>query len=287
MEKTDQDKFAAVWLSHSTMSDFLKCPRLYYYINIYKNPKSGRKITMMNPHLALGQAVHGVLDELSQLPSDSRFNKDILSMYEENWKSVTGKKGGFSNELQEKEFKDRGVEMLQRVMNHPGPLLNKALKMKQDLPYYWFSEKDDIILCGKIDWIEYIESSDSIHIIDFKTGRRKEKGESLQLPIYLLLAKNCQSRTVSKMSYWYLDSDDVPEEVPIPDEDESIDRIMKVAQRIKLARQLKHFKCAIDEVHGCSACVPFESVIQGKGEFVGIGEYNKEIYILPDDAVTL
>ena len=138
---------------------------------------------MMNPHLALGQAVHGVLDSLSELPSDTRFNKDILALYEEVWKSITGKKGGFSNELQEKEFKDRGVEMLQRVVKHPGPLLNKALKMKQDLPHYWFSEEDAMILCGKIDWIEYLEDSDSIHIIDFKTGRRKEKGESLQLSL--------------------------------------------------------------------------------------------------------
>ena len=115
----------------------------------------------------------------------------------------------------------------------------------------------------KIDWIEYIESSDSIHIIDFKQAVVRKRG-SLSAAHIPIVGKNCQSRTVSKMSYWYLDSDDVPEEVPIPDEDESIDRIMKVAQRIKLARQLKHFKCAIDEVHGCSALLPFESGIQGQ-----------------------
>lgn len=241
----------------------------------------------MNPHLALGQAVHKVLDDLSQLPADTRFNENLLHMYDEAWKNVSEKKGGFSSDSQEKEFKDRGVVMLKRVAEHPGPLTHKALKMKQDLPHYWFSEKDEIILCGKIDWIEYLEDSDSIHILDFKTGRRKEKGESLQLPIYLLLAKNCQSRAVSKMSYWYLDSEDSPQEVDIPDYDESIDRIMKVAQRIKLARQLKHFKCAVDEQHGCTACLPYQAVIQGKGEFVGVGEYNKEIYILPDEAVTL
>lgn len=285
--KTNDDKFSAIWLSYSSVSDFLTCPRLYYLNNVYKNPRSGRKITLINPYLALGQAIHSVLDDIALLPTQERFTVPLEERFEKVWTLVMGKKGGFSSEKQEHEFQERGRSMLQRVSSNPGPLAHKALKMKEAMPWYWFSEKDNFILSGKIDWIEYLTDSDSIHIIDFKTGMRKQDSESLQLPIYFLLAKNTQQRPIVKMSYWYLDRDDGLEEAAIPDYDESHEKIMKVGQRVKLARQLKHYKCPVDEKNGCRACAPLEAVIQGKGEFVGIGEFNKEMYILPDEAITL
>lgn len=285
--KTDDDKFSAVWLSHSSISDFLTCPKLYYYVHIYKNPRSGRKITIMNPNLALGQAVHAVIEELSLLPSDQRLEKPLLHRFDIAWKSVADKKGGFTSSPQEKEFKDRGIAMLERLEKNPGPLLHKALKIKQDLPHYWFSEEENLILCGKVDWLEYLEDQDAVHVIDFKAGRRKEKEDSLQLPIYLLLLKNTQSRKVVRMSYWYLHSSDEPTEVPLPGEEDAKERIMKIGKRIKLARQLNHFACSKDEKNGCIACGQYEAVIKGKGEFVGVGEYNKEVYILPEKSVAL
>src|SRR3989338_4517432 len=116
-----KDKYTAVWVSHSSITDFLKCPRAYFLHNIYKK---------------------------------------------------------------------RGEEMLSYLGQNPGPLKNLAVKIKMDLPYYYLSEQDNIILCGKIDWLEYLPESDSVHIIDFKTGRGEEDKDSLQLPIYHLLVTN-------------------------------------------------------------------------------------------------
>ena len=70
--------------------------------------------------------------------------------------------------------------MLQRVIKHPGPVAKLAVKIKQDLPYYWLSEEDNIILCGKIDWLEYLPDQDGVHIIDFKTSKYDEAPQSLQ-----------------------------------------------------------------------------------------------------------
>lgn len=283
----EKDKFAAVWVSHSSISDFLSCPRAYYISNVYKNPRTGRKITLMKPPLALGQAVHAVLDDLSNLPVDKRFTKPLSERFEEKWQAVSGKKGGFTSDREEEQYKKRGVDMLERVEDHPGPLKRKALKMKQDLPHFWLSEEKNIILCGKIDWIEYMEDKDAVHIIDFKTGKRREKSDSLQLPIYFLLANECQSREVDGVSYWYLDNEDEPEVVDLPAGKEARESIMKVAERIKLARSLNHYKCSVDPQNGCRNCSPLEAVLKGHGEFVGVGEYNKEVYILSDDAVSL
>ncbi len=52
------DKYTATWVSHSSMGDFIKCPRAYYLKNMYKNPKTGKKIGIVSPALSLGSAVH-------------------------------------------------------------------------------------------------------------------------------------------------------------------------------------------------------------------------------------
>ncbi len=276
--KPQPDKFKAVWVSHSSISDFLKCPRLYYLRNVYKDPVSRHKFTIMSPPLALGQVVHEVVESLSILPSEERLSISLHKKFDVLWETVTGKLGGFKDHAQEQEYKERGLAMLSRIEKEPGPILRKAIKIKADggLPYYWLNEEDNIILCGKIDWIEYLPD-DTVHIVDFKTGKNDEDGESLQLPIYTLLSKNTQKRHVAKASYWYLDRDNGIIEKTLPDERESFEKVYAVAKRMKLARQINHFKCPHD---GCFACTPFERVLKGEGEKVAVSEYGQDIYIL-------
>ncbi len=276
------DKFTAVWVSHSSSSDFLNCPRAYYLKNIYKDPTTGHKISLTNPALALGQSVHNVLESLSSLPSDKRFERSLQELFDEEWKKVSGKMGGFVDETSEYKYKKRGKDMLERVYKNPGVLKNLAVKMNQDLPHYWLSEEENIILCGKIDWLEYFKETDSVHILDFKTGKNNEKEDSLQLPIYLLLVSNCQERKVDKASYWYLERSDVAEEVKLPEIEEARERVLDVAKKMKLARQLKKFDCP-NGADGCFSCKPMEKIIKGEAEKVGADQYNRDVYIVKGD----
>src|SRR3989344_7363851 len=181
-----QDKFSAVWVSHSSISDYLKCPRAYYLNNVYKDPKTGHKISLMAPPLALGQAVHEVIEALSVIPTSKRFQESLIDKFERTWVKFNGKMGGFFDEKTEQAYKLRGLNMIKRVQTNPGPLKNLSVKINMDLPHYWISEEDNLILCGKIDWLEYLEETDSVHVIDFKTSKSEEDLESLQLPIYHL-----------------------------------------------------------------------------------------------------
>lgn len=273
-----EDKFSAVWVSHSSISDFLKCPRSYYLKNVYKDPKTNHKIQVVTPPLALGQAVHEVLESLSTIPTPDRFNEPLIPKYEEAWKNLSGKKGGFFDADSERKYFERGKKMLARVLNNPGPLKNLAVKIKQDLPHYWLSKEENIILCGKIDWLEYMPAEDAVHIIDFKTSRSEEDPNSLQLPIYLLLVKNTQARTVAKASYWYLESSDKPVEKELPDLADAQEKVLKVAKQIKLARGLERFKCPHG---GCFACRDFERILVGEGEFITTDSMRRDIYVLP------
>ena len=271
------DKYTATWTSHSSIADFLACPRSYYLKNVYKDPRTGHKITLMTPSLALGQVVHTVLESLSVLPANKRITSELLPKFRRAWEQVAGKRGGFTDINQEYRYQKRGEEMIERVYNNPGPLTNLAVKIKKDLLYYWLSEDEEIILCGKIDWMEYLEGENAVHIIDFKTGQKRQEN-SLQLPIYYLLAVNCQKRNVVKASYWYLALDNDLTALTLPDQSTAHKKILNIARQMKLARQLKKFACPSQ---GCRACGQFEQILRGEGELIGTDDFKRDVYILP------
>jgi ATP-dependent helicase/DNAse subunit B len=274
-----KDKYSAVWVSHSSIANFLECPRAYFLKNIYKDKATGHKVKLMSPPLALGQAVHEVVESLSEIKTDLRFREPLLDKYERAWNKVSGKAGGFVDTDTEYKYKKRGEEMIRRVIKNPGPVAELAVKINMDLPYYWLSEEDNIILCGKIDWLKYNPESDSVEIIDFKTSKNEEEGESLQLPIYSLLVHNCQKRKVDGAWYWYLESNDNLTKKELPEVKDSEEKILKIARKIKLARQLEVFKCPEGE-GGCRSCRPMEAILKGEAEFVGHDEYRADVYIL-------
>ncbi|HBB43849.1 MAG: hypothetical protein UW27_C0017G0048 [Parcubacteria group bacterium GW2011_GWA1_44_13] len=291
------DKYSAVWVSHSSMGDFLKCPRSYYLHNMYKDPKTGHKVSIVNPHMSLGVAVHEVLEGLADFPADERMNRDLLALYEAGWKKVTGKKGGFTSEEEEAEFKARGIVMLEKVASDPRFLVNKCIKLPQDkMPCnFYLSEEHNIILNGLVDWIEYLPETDSLHIVDFKTGKVEEKDGSLQLPIYLLLCDALhKKRKVTKASYWYLESDKVVEK-ELPHLDKAREDVLAVAMKVKEARDTakrdgfeKTFVCPQGaynletKENGCNNCRPYEFILSGNPlvEFVGVGGFSQDMYVL-------
>ena len=236
---------------------------------------------IVSPPLALGQAVHEVIESLSVLPTEQRFNEPLLEKFERAWKKVSGRMGGFLDGETEARYKSRGEAMIQRVANHPGPLKNKSVKIKEELPQFTLSEEDNIILCGKIDWLEYLPQTDSVHIIDFKTSRSEEDPESLQLPIYHLLVHYCQKRAVTKASYWYLEMNDELTSKELPDLIQAQEKVLKLAKQVKLARQFERFKCP-EGPDGCRYCKLFELVLKGEATFLGVGGLGgrTDLYIL-------
>jgi hypothetical protein len=164
-------------------------------------------------------------------------------------------------------------------MDNPGPIANLAVKIQQELPHYWISEEENIVLCGKVDWLEYIQDKDAVHIVDFKTGKKREEEDSLQLPIYHLLVHHCQKRPVIKASYWYLETDNRLTEKVLPDLKEAHIKVIEIGRRIKLARKLEKFDCPKGR-DGCIHCQSIEKVIKGEGTLVD-SSGQRDIYILP------
>lgn len=277
-----QDKYSAVWVSHSSMQDFLKCPQLYYLHNVYKDPATGHKVSIVTPHMSLGIAVHGVLEGLGDHPAEERMSRDLVGLFEKEWHRVSGKKGGFVNEVEEMEFKERGIAMLENVKRDPRFLPNKRLKLPRETmnPNFYLSDDENIILNGLVDWIEYLPATDSLHIVDFKTGKREESGTSLQLPIYLLLCNALQKRPVTKASYWYLETDKLVEK-ELPDADSAFRDVLDIALRVKAARVQNEFSCLKGEA-GCIHCRNYEMIRtkDPRAECVGVGGFKQDMYVI-------
>ncbi len=237
------------------------------------------KIQIMAPALALGSAVHTVLESLSVKPTHERFSASLQAEFASVWKNFQGEKGGFSSKNQEAKFIARGEKMLKNVIENPGPLEKLAVKIKAELPQYWLSEEDEIMLSGKIDWLEYDKERDGVTIIDFKTGSGREDAESLQLPIYHLLVHNLQNYDVLGAAYWYIEQSPAPEARELPSIDDAHQAVLREAKILKTARKLGHFKCPNGE-SGCKHCLPLERILKGEGKQIGVS-YNRAVYILP------
>jgi len=280
---TKQDKYSAVWTSYSSISDFLECPRAYYLNNVYKDPETRRKINLITPAMALGHAVHNTIEPLAKVPADKRMSQPIRERFEQEWQHVSGARGGFRAADQEATMKERGAAMLERVIANPGPLTKKASRIPEHAsgmpPNFYLSQDDNIILCGKVDWLIYDEEHDGVHVLDFKTGKHDEASDSLQLPIYLLLTTHCQHKNVVGASYWYLDRADEPKEKTLPAYEEAYARVLSTAQSMKAAREQQAFTCPSN---GCRACAPLERIVAGEATYLGVNDINQDMYAFLD-----
>jgi hypothetical protein len=205
-----------------------------------------------------------------------------MEKFEKVWKNYSGKVGGFTDSEVEHIYKTRGMEMIKRITNNPGPLKKLAVKIGMELPHFWLSEDENIILCGKIDWLVYTPETDSVQIIDFKTSKKQERESSLQLPAYMLLATNCQKRKVAGAAYWYLENSDSLTDKVLPSYDEALTEILKLARSVKLARSLNKLDCPHG---GCRSCQPLELIFQGKAECVGVNSFGQDLFLLPESLI--
>ncbi len=284
------DPYTAVWLSHSSINDFLACKRLYYLKNMFKDPFSKKRINIVSPYLSLGVAIHNVLEPLKNIESSKRENyikSNLLTDYKKSFENFHNKKGGFKNEEEEKKFYERGIKMIEKIIKDPKILINKVVPEKyfwnRDLhngfnPHYPIDIENNLILNGAIDWIEYLEKENAIRIVDFKTGRNDESEDSFQLPIYYLLITTLDEKKkykVNEVAYWYLDHENKKEvsehnefqiikidEGKIEDIEFAKEKIIQIGKDIKAFKVGNDFKCNNERVkgEGCKHCQQFEKI---------------------------
>lgn len=264
----------AIFLSNTTLRDFLNCPRAFYLKNIYRDPKSGYKIQIASPYLTLGAVVHDVIKWFLQ-------NQEQLSLiniedhYRNLWQKYRGKKGGFTSLEEEVTFGKRGLAMLKNFTQNFRKL-EKPLPLMQ-FPKYPLAE--NIILHGNMDFVGQLPDG-TLHVVDFKTGS-KDEDDPIQLYIYAILAENNFRKDVTKASFWYLDRDDYPKEIVLDELEPKIEWLRGKGLEIKKAIEANKWIC-VKGKDLCQECKAYEAILEGKGEHVFSDHlFKKEVYFLP------
>ena len=268
-----------IWISHTSLNDFDKCKQLYYLRNLYRDKKYGNnfRIQVASPYLSLGEAVHDAIDNfVTRYEPSQRTRDNLLYEFKRGWSLKPGKIGGFRDSAQEKEFKERGEAMLERF--YKNSYFSKGSPIRIDFPKLPLIGEDDAILVGNFDWLE--ETPQGLHILDFKTGK-EEAENSQQLPIYALLAEHNLKKPVTKVSYWYLDRDDGPVEMKIPDLSQTLESVKNKSLEVQKAVQNKTFAC-LEQAGYCKLCHEYHRAINDEAEHVQTDfKRKREVFFLP------
>ena len=265
-----------LWISHSAISSYEKCPHLYYLEYEYRNPETKNRIQIINPYLSLGSAVHETIEELLDVPVKKRIKISLTDRFSEIFEKYRGFNGGFISKKKEKDFFERGLTMVKRVEDSDF-LSRPSTNTVSNFPNMNLIG-EEVKLVGSIDWIELLPNGKA-HIIDFKTGNSKESNGSLQLPIYALLAGKNLKEEVEKVSYWYLQTDDKPTKQKVKDTKEALEILKEKAFKIKKSIDDKFFPCSYGKK--CFACRDYEKIFSGDAEMIESGNSrNKDSFCI-------
>jgi len=218
-----------------------------------------------------------VTEEIIPLSPEKRKEIPLMERFERIWQFFSGKRGGFRSAEEEKIFYERGRKMIERLENSE-VIYSSSYTIEGFPKLKLFENRDDIILVGNIDWIQVLPNG-SLHIIDFKTGKNEEDENSLQLPIYFLLAKQNLAGKIEKMSYWYLEKDEKPVEMTLKPQEFYLSILKGKASEIERAIVREELICK-SSFDNCK-CKKYEKVISKEAEFVGFDrKMGREIYFV-------
>jgi len=263
----------AIYLSHTSLRDFAKCPRAYYLKNLYKDPVSGRKLHIASPYLTLGVTIH---DSISWFCSQEvkPTKEELIQQFRKLWLKYHKKHGGFTSLDEEALFGKRGLEMLDNFYDN-----SKALKpFVKPVQFPKHHLLDDVILIGNTDYVGLADDG-TLEIVDFKTGI-KDEDTPLQLYIYAILCEANLQREVSSVAFWYLDRHSEPRQVVLDPLETTLTWLQQEAIKVKEAVTRNDWTCK-KAPFLCRDCREYEALINGLGEFLYADlKFKKDIYFL-------
>jgi len=263
----------ALFISYTGLKDYTRCPRSFYLKNIYRDPKTGYKLQVASPYMTLGAIVHDVIKWYLQMQGQVS-KEQLIQKYRNLWLKYRGKRGGFATREDEASFGKRGLKMLDNFFANT-KVLEPNLKTDDFLK---FKIDETTFLNGRIDFLGTLPDG-SIHVLDFKTGSKDEE-DSLQLYIYAILAESNLQKSVTKISYWYLDRDSSPKEAVLDSLEEKLEWLRKKAKEIKAMIEQANWIC-IKDPKLCQDCQSYQAIIDGKGEFQFSDDaFKKQVYYL-------
>jgi DNA helicase II / ATP-dependent DNA helicase PcrA len=208
-------------LSASDLETYRLCPLKYKFARVFRIPQE----STINQRF--GIALHTVLERFHKSPNASR--EDLFELFEGAWR-----RGGFGETDDELQFRERGVEALERYWED---------SRDQEGEPVWFERSFSFtlgphVIRGRVDRVDR-RPDGSYEVIDYKTGRSKTADElrrDVQLSIYQMGARQAWGVETSAHSYYFVMD---AEKVPVTHSEEELERVTATIEEIGagIARQ--------------------------------------------------
>ncbi|MCB9790983.1 UvrD-helicase domain-containing protein [Candidatus Nomurabacteria bacterium] len=211
--------------SYTQLKTYELCPEKYFYQYILKLPAKP------NSALSFGITVHAALKGLyTEFMTESGGLKGLTSeinadrlvyIYNENWLNI-----GYENKRHENIRKRHGEKILRSFFSEFFSKNDKVLELEKFFRY----KLGNYIVTGAIDRIDLLKEVKGVkhvEIIDYKTGKRRDRKEiekDLQLPLYALAAESLFGVKVDKASLLFVEHG-VKEEFTISDKSKNAARV--------------------------------------------------------------
>lgn len=268
---------------------FDQCPKQYHfsYLDpVYSKMKGELKKLPHNiwSFNTLGKAVHNAITLFYHLPPEERTEEDLKKHLKETWRSEVmgnknpplGKWGGFASLDEEREAYGQALLMLKNFLK-----MALAEPEIEYLPTQDFSRSiedyknlikplsEDFDISGKFDLI--IRNDDgSLHVIDFKTGK-KEDDDDFQLKFYKLLAEENFQKPVGRASFYFLKTSNKKEFDLSQEKTEKIKNL--ILQKISQIKAVEKFNPQPDKL--CKFCL-FKTFCPAKEKIDGLTQETTE-----------
>ena len=229
--------------SFSQIASFANCPLQYKNNFILRIPVPEKQ------SLQFGRLMHNVLkdfltplmvDTIAQMSlfgasmqSKPELNlRGLMKIYRERWVD-----SGYDSEKERNEYKEKGGNALKGFFeNLDLNNLPKVVAIEKAFLLKIASASGDFVMRGSIDRVDELGDG-SLEIIDYKTGNAKEKliaDDKRQLIIYKIALEEIYKKTVSKLTFYYLEnSTSVSFESGVKDEEKVREKLIESVAEIR------------------------------------------------------
>ena len=219
------------------MNDFTNCPQLYKYRAIDHLPEPP------SIDAERGKLIHAVLEDLFELPAQSRTFESALEILPKKWSAqLEGTPELAALVLDEKEWFDRAQSLLTNYFSLEKPSTFEStyreLHLERDI-------SDEIYLHGYVDRLD-IAPTGEVRIVDYKTGKSPKPGWEekalFQLRVYALLYWKSTGVLPKLLQLIYLGDGRIVKSNPTLKDIESAEKVLhRVAQDIFISMEKEYW----------------------------------------------
>jgi DNA helicase-2/ATP-dependent DNA helicase PcrA len=245
------------YFSYTQLEAFSNCPFQYRFAHILRVPIRGKQV------FSFGKTMHAVLQKAFLLINERRereqgclFEADgrtdrtipptplakgcnktniisleeILKLYEESWID-----DWYESKEDKEKYKKKGKEILKGFYEKHQTDWPRAIFLEKGFNFKLSAGEEQYTIRGVIDRIDEINGK--IKIVDYKTGRPKEKlnfEEKEQLLIYQLAIRDLFKQEIASLAFYYLDNNSEAEFLGAEEELSKVkEKILAIINEIK------------------------------------------------------